>query len=85
MSQVDVHHQQVGQTLVPFGLEVVLSHPHGVVAVVVHRRGDGLGLFEHGGQVVVVKQSVVYRRAAVADVGHINVAGEEAVELGNHG
>ena len=46
MGQVDVEHQQVGDALVPLGLEVVLGHPHGVVAVLVQSPGDGFGFLE---------------------------------------
>ena len=85
VGKVDIEHQQVGDALVPFRLEVVLGHPHGVVAVLVHGLGDGLSLGEDGGQMVVVKHAVVDCGAGVADAVHVDVAGVQAVELGNHG
>ena len=84
MGQVDIEHNQVGDTLVAFRLEVVLGHPHGIEAIGVQGFRDGLGLSVDGHQVFVVEFPVVDCGAAVADVGHVYVTGEQAVELGNH-
>ena len=84
MRQVDIQHQQVGDALVALGLEVVFRHPEGIVAAGVHSFGNGLGLVKGGGQVFVGKGTVVHRRAAVADIVHIDMAGVQAVKLGNH-
>ena len=75
VGEVDVHHQEIGQALVAFRLEVVFGHPHRVVAVPVHGGGDGLSLFENRGEMIIAETAVVHRRAAVPEVVHIHVAG----------
>ena len=84
MGQVDVEHYEVRDALVSFRLEVVLRHPHGVVAILVQSPGDGFGFWKDRGQVVVVENAIVDCCAAVADVGHIDVSSKQAVELGDH-
>ena len=84
VGEMDGVHQHVGDALVALVLEVVLGHPEGVVAPPVHELGHGLGLVEHRGEPRVAEAAVIHRRAAVAHVVHVDVAGEQAVELGDH-
>ena len=84
VGEVDDEHQEVGDALVALGLEVVLGHPEGVVAVLVQGLGDGHALVEGGGEVLVGVGAVVDRGSAVADVFHVDVAGVQAVKGGNH-
>ena len=46
--QVHRHHQDVGDALVAFMLEVVFGHPERVVAQAVHQLRHGLRLIEDG-------------------------------------
>ena len=84
MGQMHRGHEHVGDALVALVLEVVLGHPEGVVAGPIHQLGDGLSLVEDGDQLVVGEPARVDRRARVADVVHVDVAGKQTVELGNH-
>ena len=84
VSQMYDEHQQVGDALVAFGLEVVLGHPESVVAVLVQGLRDGHAFVKSGGEILVGVGAVVYRGTAVADVFHINVARIQAVKGGNH-
>lgn len=84
VGQVDVQHDQVRDALVAFRLEMVLGHPHGVEAIIIQGLRDGFGLAENGHQVIVVEFPVVHRLAAVADIGHIYVAGIHTVKFSDH-
>ena len=75
VGQMDVQHDQVGNTLVPLRLKVVLRHPHRVEPVGVQGLGDGLSLAIGSDQVVIVKFPVVDWHPAVADIGHVHVTG----------
>ena len=81
---MNVEHDQVGDALVAFRLEVVFRHPHGVEPVFVQGLRDGLGLAVNGYQMVIAESAVVHRRSTVADIGHIHMTGIQAVEFGNH-
>ena len=83
--QVQRHQQHVGDALGALVLEVVLRHPEGREAKLVHGARDGLRLPQRRGQVGVAVAPLVYRDAAVADVLDIGMAGEQAVEFGDHG
>ena len=74
--EVQRHHQHVRDALRALALEVVLGHPEGVVAVAVHHLGHGLGLGERGRQVLVGIAALVDRRAAIADVVEVGMAGD---------
>ena len=82
--QMHNEHQQVGDAFVPLRLEVVLRHPEGVVPVPVQALGNGHALVKGRRQVFVGKRPVVHRRAAVAQVVHINMAGVQTVKSRNH-
>ena len=84
VGQVDVQQEEVGDALVALGLKVMFRHPQGIVAAGVHNFGNGLGLVKGGGQIFVGKGTVVHRCAAVTHVVHIDMAGVQAVKLGNH-
>jgi hypothetical protein len=84
VAQVQGQQQHVGDALVPFALEVVLGQPEGVVAGAVHELGDGLGLGEHRGQVLVGQPALVDRRAVQALVVQIHVTREQAPEAPDH-
>ena len=66
--EVHGQHQDVGDALVALVLEVVLGQPERVVAELVHHLGDGLGLLEHGGQLLVGVAPLVGGRAVLAHV-----------------
>ena len=53
MGEVDEEHQEVGDALVAFALEVVFGAPKGVETEFVHGGGEGCGLVEDGGELVV--------------------------------
>ena len=53
MRQVHREHQDVGDALVAFALEVVLGEPERVEAEAVHRLRDRLGRVEHADQLLV--------------------------------
>ena len=78
------HHQDIGNALVAFVLKVVFRHPEGVVAQPVHKLRHRLGFVEHGDQMFVRKATVIHGCTAIADIGHVDVTGEQTIELGNH-
>jgi hypothetical protein len=84
-AQMHRHHQEVGDALGAFALEMMLGHPEAVVAEAVHQLGHVLGLAQRGGQMPVVVAPLVDRRAAIADVVEVGMAGKQAVKLGDHG
>ena len=75
---------RLGDALVAFGLEVMLGHPEGVVAVLVQGLSDGNAFVESGSQVLVGEGTVVDGDAGVTDVFHVNMAGVKTVKGGNH-
>ena len=84
VGQVDEQQQQVGDALVPFPLEMVFSGPEDVVAQPVHGQGNGLGLVEHRGQVLVGQPAIVYGGAVPSHVVQVHMTGEQATELRYH-
>ena len=84
MRQVDAQLQEIGDALVALALEVVLSHPEGVVAGPVHELSDGLGLVEHGREPLVGEPPVVDRGRVEADVVQVHMARVQAAKLGDH-
>ncbi len=85
MREMHGEHQDVGQALVALALEGVLGQPEGAVAVLVHAAGDGLGLREDRGQVLVRIAALVGGGGHLPHVGKIDVAGVDGGELGDHG
>jgi hypothetical protein len=85
VSQVHGVHQDVGDDLVALVLEVVLGQPQRVVAQVIHGPGQGVGLLEHRGQVLIGVPALVGRGGVLAEVSQIHVSGVERRELGDHG
>ncbi len=85
VGEVQGHEQDVWDTLGSLALEMVFGHPECGVAEVVHCCGDGLGFRQCGGKVGVVVEPVVDGGAGVADVFDVYMAGEQAVEFGDHG
>ena len=83
--QVQRHHQHVRDALGALGLEVVLRHPERVVAQPIHQHCHRLRLVQRGGKLFVRITSVVDRRAGVADILQVDMAGIRAVELLEHG
>ena len=84
MAQMHCQHQQIRDHFVTFRLEVMLGHPQRIPAGLIHQRGDRLGFGEHGGQVRVRKAPVVGRRAVLAAVRDIHMAGVDGVEFRDH-
>ena len=82
--QMQRHHQHVRNALGALSLEVVLGHPERVVAVPVHQHRHRLRLLERRGEMSVVVEPIVDRRAGVADVVQIDMARVEAVEFRDH-
>ena len=82
--QMQRHHQHVGNALGALALEMMLRHPERVVAVTVHQHRHRLRLLQRGGEMLVVIQPIVDRRAGVADVVQIDMARVEAVEFRDH-
>jgi hypothetical protein len=74
-------HQDVGDALHAFVLEMVFGHPERIVADPVHQLRHRLRLVEHARQVLVGVAAVVDRHAAIADILDIDVTGEQAVEF----
>jgi len=83
--EVHAHQDVVGDALGAFALEMVLGHPEAVVAELIHQHGHRLGLGQRARKMRIRIAPFVDRRAAVADVVEVGVAGVEAVELGDHG
>ncbi len=84
MSHVNAQLHDVGNALVPFVLEMVLSHPECVIPNAIHERGDRDRLVEHGRQMIVGVTSIIGRSPLPAKVIQVNVACEQAPELRNH-
>jgi hypothetical protein len=85
VDQVHRQHQQVGDALGAFGLEMVFRHPEGVVAQPVHLLGVGDRLVQCTSELLVGIPTVVDRRAEIAEILHVDGADIGAVELGDHG
>src|SRR5437773_5593405 len=64
---------------------MVLGYPEGAVAESVHQLGHRLGLVEYRRQLLVRQAALVHRHPAIADIVHIDMAGEQAVEFRDHG
>ena len=84
VGQVNEQQQQIGDALVPFSLEMVFSGPEDVVAQPVHGQGNGLGLVEHRGKMLVGQPPVIYGGAVPSHVVQVHVTGEQATELRYH-
>ena len=78
------HHQDVGQALVAFVLEMMLGEPQGLVAERVHALGDRLGFFKDAGEVLVRIAPLVGRGGVLAAVGEIDVAGVNSGKFCDH-
>ena len=85
VGQVNAELEDVGYAFVALSLEVVFGHPECVVAQPVHQRGDGDRLVEYRGQLLVREDSIVDRCALQAEVVQVDVPGEQAAELSDHG
>jgi hypothetical protein len=85
VDQVHRHHQQVGDALGAFGLEMVFRHPEGVVAQPVHLLCVCDSFVQCTRQLVVGIMAVVDRRPAIAEVFHIDRADIRTVEPRDHG
>ena len=72
--EVGAEQDQVRQDLVALALEVVLGHPQGVVAELVHRARDALGHRHALDQALVGVRALVRRGAVEADVVECDVA-----------
>ena len=75
MRQVQRHQQHIGNALGAFGLEVMLRHPVSAVAQAVHQLRHFFRFAQGGGQLFVRVAAIVDRRAAVADVLQVDMAG----------
>jgi hypothetical protein len=84
VSQVERHHQDVRDAFVAFALEMMLGEPEGVVPASIEQARQIPCLGEGGDEVLVGKHAAVHGGAAVADVVHVDVAGVQAVEFGDH-
>ena len=82
--QVEAEHQQVGDALVAFGLEVVFGHPELVVAQAFQVLGEVQGPVEGGGQALVGVAAVVGRGAVEAEVVVHDVAGIGSAKTAKH-
>ena len=74
MGEVHEEHQEVGDALVTFPLEVVFGAPKGVETEFIHRFCEGSGLVEDGRELFVRQPSFVCGCAGVADVVHVDAA-----------
>ena len=74
MREVDEEHQQVGDALVSFALEVVLGAPDGVETEFIHRFCEGCRLVEHGCELLVGQPAFVGGCAGVSNVVHVDTA-----------
>ncbi len=72
--EIGPHQNEIGNDLVAFALEVVLSHPQGVVAELIHRVGDVLGHGHALDQALVRVAAIVRGGAVAADVFERDVA-----------
>ena len=84
VAEVEGQQEDVRDALVAFPLEVVLGEPEGVVPAPVEEPRQVARLGEDGDEVLVGEHAAVHGGAAVADVVHVDVAGVQAVELGDH-
>src|SRR5439155_20071415 len=83
--EVEGQHQNVRDALVALALEMVLGEPERVVPAAVEQARQIARLGIGGDEALVRKYAAVHGGAAVADVVHVQVAGVQAVELGDHG
>src|SRR5438034_328286 len=83
--EVEGQHQNVRDALVALALEMVLGEPERVVPAAVEQARQIARLGVGGDEALVRKHAAVHGGAAVADVVHVQVAGVQAVELGDHG
>ena len=82
--QVHRQHEDVGYAFVAFVLEMVLGEPERVEPQRIHLLGDGFGLLEHGGQLLIGVAALVGGRRVLSHVGEIDVARVDGNELGDH-
>src|SRR5438105_15943070 len=85
MREVQCRHEHVWDALHALALKMVLGHPEGAVAEPVHQLRHRLGLVEYRRQLLVRQAALVHRDPAIADIVHIDMAGEQAVEFRDHG
>jgi hypothetical protein len=83
-AQMHRHHQQVRNQFRAFGLEMMLGHPEGVVAALVHAPCVGHHLVKRLGELRLRIAAVVDRRAEIAEVFHVGGAVIGAVEFRDH-
>ena len=67
-------HQEVGDALVAFALEVVFGPPNGVETEFIHRFCEGCRLVEHGCELFVRQPSFVGGCTGVSNVVHVDTA-----------
>src|SRR5262249_17638601 len=84
-TKVHRHHQEVRDQLCALGLKMVLGHPEGVVAALIHALGVSHDLVHRLGQLLFRVAAVGDRRASVAEVLHIGGAVIGTVEFRYHG
>ena len=84
MAEVDCFHQQVGDALVAFALEVVFRHPEGIVALLVHSDCDCVRLVEDGCQPLIGIEAVVGGRSVKAHILQVYMPCEQTAEPLNH-
>src|SRR5712692_6299174 len=63
---------------------MMLGHPECIVAHTIHQLRHGLGLVEHRRQMFVGKSAVIHRDAAIADILHVDMSGEQTVKFRDH-
>ena len=84
VGKVHRKHQNVGQDLIPFALEVMLGQPQRVPAEFVHLPRDRLGLLKDGSELIVGEPALISGRGILAKVRHVNVAGIDGHEFADH-
>jgi hypothetical protein len=67
-------HQDVGDTLIAFVLEVMFSRPESMVSQPVHDLRHGLGFLKYRYKMRIRKTPRIHGCTGIADVVHIDVA-----------
>ena len=77
VGKVHRKHQDVGNTFIPFTLEVMFGKPQRVVSELVHASRESFGLGEYAGQLLIRINTLVDGRRILAHLTEIDMPGEQ--------
>ena len=84
VGQVHALHQEIGQALVPFPLEVVFRHPQGVIPEPIGGLGYFIGNGERRGQFFIRKKPLIGRSPGISHIIDVDVASIKNTESFYH-